>query len=252
MFRLKQIIQENLKLIILVVILIVILIGGGFYYWFNIANEKNNIIATELVDSESLDELEKEEQIQNTKIKVDIKGQVNNPGVYEVEENSIVNDAINMAGGLTSDATTENINLSYKLVDEMVIIIYHKDELKAENKEITTVYETQSPDITQALQEQKSIVIPSKSTKDDHNKKEDEQDDLLNASQETNEVQIININLATKEELMNLDGIGEAKADNIISYRETNGLFTDIEELKNVSGIGETIFDQIKEFITIQ
>lgn len=62
---------------------------------------------------------------------------------------------------------------------------------------------------------------------------------------------LVNINTATKDELMELPGIGEAKADSIIEYREKNGRFTSIEEIMNVSGIKENAFDKIKEFITI-
>lgn len=60
----------------------------------------------------------------------------------------------------------------------------------------------------------------------------------------------VNINTATKEELMTLSGIGEAKAQAIIDYRITNGNFSSIEDLLNVNGISETLFNTIKEFIT--
>ena len=61
---------------------------------------------------------------------------------------------------------------------------------------------------------------------------------------------IININTATKEELMTLTGIGESKAEAIISYREKTA-FTKIEDIKNVSGIGDSIYEDIKNNITV-
>ncbi len=61
----------------------------------------------------------------------------------------------------------------------------------------------------------------------------------------------VNINTASAAELMTLNGIGEAKAANIIAYRESNGCFLAIEELKNVSGIGESVYAQIKDHITV-
>ena len=61
----------------------------------------------------------------------------------------------------------------------------------------------------------------------------------------------VSINNATKEELMTLSGIGEAKALAIISYREENGPFSRIEDLMNITGIGEKMFDKIKDYITL-
>ena len=62
---------------------------------------------------------------------------------------------------------------------------------------------------------------------------------------------MVNINTAGPEELMTLSGIGEARAQAILSYREENGDFSTIEDIKNVSGIGEGIFDRIKNMITV-
>ena len=61
----------------------------------------------------------------------------------------------------------------------------------------------------------------------------------------------ININKASKEELMTLPGVGESRADSIIRYREEVGLFQAIEDIMQVSGIKEGLFNKIKELITI-
>jgi competence protein ComEA len=61
----------------------------------------------------------------------------------------------------------------------------------------------------------------------------------------------VNINNASVEELMSLSGIGESKANAIVTYRENNGNFKGIEEIKNVSGIGDSLFENIKDDITI-
>lgn len=62
---------------------------------------------------------------------------------------------------------------------------------------------------------------------------------------------LVNINTATVAELMTLNGIGEAKASAIVTYREEHGAFTDIEQLKNVSGIGESTYANVKDLITV-
>ena len=61
----------------------------------------------------------------------------------------------------------------------------------------------------------------------------------------------ININTASRDELMTLNGIGESKASQIISYRETNGLFKKIDDIMNISGIKEGVFSKIKDHIIV-
>lgn len=61
----------------------------------------------------------------------------------------------------------------------------------------------------------------------------------------------ININTAGVKELMTLSGIGEAKASDIISYREEHGPFSDISDIMKIQGIKEGIYHKIKDKITI-
>ena len=171
----------------------------------------------------------KKETKEEILISVDIKGEVIAPGMYSVKENMRVLDVINQAGGLTENADTTVINLSKKVQDEMVIIIYSKEQVKNFEE-------------TKKLEE----MVQEKCKNPDDNS-------ITNDACITSETITtkININTATKEELMSLNGIGENKAKDIISYREKNGLFKSIEEIKNVSGIGESIYAQIKENITV-
>ncbi len=62
---------------------------------------------------------------------------------------------------------------------------------------------------------------------------------------------LIDINNASKEELMTLSGIGSGKADAIISYRDEQGRFNEISDIRSVSGIGDGTFDKIKDKITV-
>lgn len=61
----------------------------------------------------------------------------------------------------------------------------------------------------------------------------------------------VNLNTAGKEELMTLSGIGEAKAESIIRYREQQGRFWSIEEIKQIEGIKDGVFEKIKDKITV-
>lgn len=70
-------------------------------------------------------------------------------------------------------------------------------------------------------------------------------------SENTEKGDKININVADQKTLESLPGIGEKRAADIISYRESNGGFKDISEIKNIKGIGDSIFNQIKDQISI-
>ena len=165
-------------------------------------------------------------EIKIEKIKVDIKGNILNPGVYEVDVNSRVIDVVSLAGGITDNADTSSINLSKILKDEDVIIIYEK------GKDIKTYEEYQE-----------SIQLCNKDNNDVCIEKTE--------ANNTENNSIININEANKELLMTLTGIGESKAVKIIEYREKEGKFNTIEDIKNVEGIGDSLFEKIKNYITI-
>jgi len=62
---------------------------------------------------------------------------------------------------------------------------------------------------------------------------------------------LVNINIADATKLQELSGIGVAKANAILSYREQHGAFNSIEDIKKVSGIGEKLYEGIKENITV-
>lgn len=142
-------------------------------------------------------------------------GEVHSPGVYELKSGSRVFEAIEMAGGVTEDAAYEAINQARTVEDGEQIYVPSREEAKE------YAAGTQSPGVG---------VTGSKGT-DTKGK--------------------ININTAGKEELMTLTGIGEAKAESILSYREEHGSFGDIEELMQIEGIKEGVFNKIKDDITI-
>lgn len=163
-------------------------------------------------------------------VKVDIKGAINSPGIYSLDTNSRVVDVIEKAGGLTENADTSVINLSKKIADEMVIIIYTR--LEVQNFKVT--------------KEKESEVQKKCIQKDENALKNDAC--ITNSEKISNK---ISLNTASVEELMTLNGIGESKAKEIISYREKNGPFTTIEDLIKVPGIGENTLAQIKKDITV-
>ena len=76
-------------------------------------------------------------------------------------------------------------------------------------------------------------------------------DGKTNAFTGTGDSDKVNINTASKEELMTIPGIGASKATAIISYRQEHGQFSSIEEVKNVEGIKDGVYSKMKDFIEI-
>lgn len=140
---------------------------------------------------------------------VDVKGAVLSPGIYPVEAGMRVWDAVKLAGGMTDQADGQQINLSQRLEDQMVIYV-------------PKIGEATTFSMEQVLEKEKS-----------------EADGR------------VDLNTATEQELMTLSGIGQKKAQDIISYREETGLFSSIEELANISGFGAKTIEKIRESIYV-
>lgn len=179
--------------------------------------------------------LEQKEEVPASNIKIDIKGAIQNPGVYELDSEDRVEDAIKKSGGFLENADTKTINLSKKLEDEMVIIIYTKEEINAFLEEDQRQNKLDTTCICPKIENQACI----KEATTNYQEKEE-------TTSKT-----ISLNQATIEDFQTLSGIGEAKARAIVQYRETNGPFNSIEEIKNVSGIGEATFEKIKDSLTL-
>lgn len=212
--------KAKIKYIIAAVIVLVIVV---FSYVFML-DKKEVVAESVLTDSITSKEPEKES---DTFIYVDIKGSVKKPGVYKVSSESIVNDVITLAGGFTKNAYTKNINLSKKVKDEMVIYIFSKNEMTT--KETISI--------------KNDTIVTTEVINYDNCIKNEVTEEDTNSS-------LVNINTASKEELMSISGIGSSKADLIITYRQ-NTPFTKIEDIMNVSGIGENLFEKIKKYITV-
>ena len=218
-----------------------------------------------------------EETNNNIYVFVDIKGAVKKPGVYKVQENSIIDDVINLAGGLKTNAITTDINLSKKVKNEMVIYISTKSEFALtnakKNDDSSTTTQANSNQTTQTPSVASKTTTSSSSNQKTQEVKSNEQTTKINANNDNQEVKVedynnetanelylpendentslVNINTASSEALQTLPSIGEAKADKIIAYREENGLFKTIEDIKNVSGIGDSLYEKIKDYITV-
>jgi len=214
--------RNKINMILISFVIIIIFIGGIILInYYNKNTSKETLIVNEPIIKHTVEE----KVIENESIYVDIKGSVINEGVYELEKGSRVIDLISLAGGLKEDANTRYINLSKKLNDSEVIVIYSNGEIE-EAKKSNIIY----------------IETPCEC--------ESVNDACLENNLNSNDTLLININVATKEELMTLPGIGESKANSIIEYRNSKH-FSSIEEIMNVTGISDTLYEKIKELITV-
>jgi competence protein ComEA len=175
-------------------------------------------------------------------IKVYVVGCVKNPGIVTIEKGQMIYDAIVMAGGLTQEADSGNINMVYKLNENVMLCIKSKKEAEKEAK--------QGPDKGAEPSAGNHVVIVRESGEsavligdgDDGNGE---------GAKEDNKTKLININTATADELDTLPGVGEATARDIITFREKNGGFNKIEDIMRVPRIKQNRFDSIKDYITV-
>ena len=157
-------------------------------------------------------------------IYVHVAGCVKEPGVYSLSSSARVDDAVKAAGGLKKAADGEAVNLAEPLSDGQQIIIPEK------GNEAIQAAEGVARASQRALSSFGSSTDSSKGPAVDG---------------------LVNINTASSEELRTLSGIGEAKAQKIIDYREQNGPFSSVDDLTNVSGIGEKTLESIRSSICI-
>lgn len=170
----------------------------------------------------------------DNEIKVYVVGCVNNPGVITLKKGKLIDDAIKLAGGLTKDADPLSVNLVYKLEENVMLHIKSRQETEKEFRDTAGANEAGN-----------GVRIEKGSAGAVVNEEKKE------AKSGTKSGGKVNINTASADELNTLNGIGEAKANDIISYRESNGSYKTIEDIMKVPGIKESSFNRIKDDITV-
>ena len=159
-----------------------------------------------------------------------ICGEVARPDVYVLPEGSRIYEAVAAAGGFTGEADREWSNLAQMMTDGQMLRIYSR---------------------TQTLQMREEGLTPAA----DHFGLTDA---CVSGSAAAGTApaasgggMLVNINTATREELMTLPGIGQSRAEDIISYRQQHGGFSDIGQIKQISGIKDAVFAKLKAYITV-
>ncbi|MDD3475005.1 MAG: ComEA family DNA-binding protein [Candidatus Dojkabacteria bacterium] len=156
-------------------------------------------------------------------IVVDISGAIKDPGVYCFVDGSKLVDVVKRASGFAEGVAYKyvsmNINLSELITNHQKIYIPYEEDVYCEVKSLQYINSTES-----STQQTNSSNNQSDSTQS-----------------------CININTATKDQLITLDGVGESTAQKIIDARP----FTTIEDILDVSGIGESTYEKFKDDICV-
>lgn len=157
-------------------------------------------------------------------VTVHVDGAVVSPGVYTLVSPARTVDAVEAAGGLTTDADTVAINLAQTIEDGAKVHV----PLVGEEGVATTQSGSGGSSTTGggSASEASSGGTSTTSSK-------------------------VNINTATAEELTTLPGVGPSTAQAIIEDRQKNGKFTSAEDLMRVSGIGEKKFAKMKDYLRV-
>lgn len=171
-----------------------------------------------------------EEPVQT--VTVHVCGAVKKEGVYTLPAGSRIEDAVRAAGGFSKEADTTWLNLARRLEDAVQIRVPSREEAE-------TMRGGQVRDSAFG-----SGTGPSTGAGNVPAGVEDPEEGSASAGEK------ININTASREELMKIPGIGETKAQRILEYREAAGGFESIEDLMKVPGIKKASFEKMRAYIT--
>lgn len=178
------------------------------------SREMEESMESEILKESAAEETQEPEEM----VYVHVCGQVVSPGVYQLLKGSRVYEAIALAGGCTEQGALDCLNMAQEVADGMKIQVPDQEMAR------------------RILEEQPAGTG---------------QNQLSGLGQGQSAQTLVNINTASKEQLMTLSGIGESRAEDIIQYREEYGGFQKIEDIMKVSGIKEAAFQKIKDSITV-
>ena len=193
-------------------------------------NEQISDNAIDVAKDTGVENTEKTENIETNDSQsfvVYVAGYVNNPGVYELKEGSRIIDAIDSAGGYSKEAYENYLNLASLIADGQMIYVPSEEEIESGSIE---------RGVASGADGSGAGGVTGGNGGG-------------NGGNSSDSGTLVNINQASKEELMTLPGIGESKADKIIAYREANGRFNSPEGIMEISGIKDGLYNKIKDKI---
>lgn len=192
-------------------LLFVCIVGVGFYFGSKSTNtpRADSITTTTYASVTSTSQAKQ-------KLIIYVTGAVNKPGVVELDDQSRVFQAIELAGGATANANVSGCDLAAKVVDGTTIFVPSLSDQNTACTRVGTTAGTSSSGTTGGAANS-----------------------------------VVNLNSATQVELESLPGVGPTLANSIMAYRDENGGFKSVNDLRKVSGIGDKKFSDLKDLVTI-
>lgn len=181
-------------------------------------------------------------------LRVHVVGAVRKSGVYTLPAGARVDDAVKQAGGATTDADLERINLADTLKDGEQVRIPHQRERRA-------------PPVLTAAPRPARRPLPTTTPPANYRSTARYPLDVgapaptasgSAAPAAATSGGKVNLNSANAEELDTLPGVGPATAGAILDYRKEHGRFLRIEDIMEVRGIGEKKFEKMKDRLTVK
>lgn len=171
-------------------------------------------------------------------IKVYVVGAVKNPGIFSLPFDSRVDDAIQAAGGLTDKAEPLSVNLAKRIKDEDKIFVSSKQE----DEKMTNDKEINKSGVIEPHEDEEPFNSNKTGKKDKVSKKGD------------NNSGLVNVNIASEEELQRVPGIGPSISKSIVDHRNKlpEGKFNSKDQLKDVAGIGKANYKKIEPYVDVR
>ena len=170
-----------------------------------------------------------------------VVGAVRHAGVFRFAPGSRVVDAVDDAGGFSSDADPEAINLAAPLVDGMKIDVPKKGA--------RPVYSADAA--SGAVDDNAFATGPTSSAPASSRHASRHRSSGRSGASKLAPGQTIDVNTASETDLERLPGVGPSLARRIVEYRQANGPFATPDDMQNVSGIGPSKFAKMEPFIRL-
>lgn len=197
-------------------------------------------LSTPLVQQTAVQSAGKKSQPKSAMLRVQVSGEVLEPGIYDLPNNSRVEEAVNAAGGFTENADTERVNLVRKLRDGMQVKVPALKAGKSGTGKKTGGKVSSASGSSHSLAGNRAGGGTHKSNSSKS----------VGTGAKQKVVGSVRINSASAEELEALPGVGPALAQRIVNER-SKGHFKSADDLLRVPGIGKAKLEKMRSYVEV-